>query len=305
MYDKSVIEQLIWLRLCQVLVNERYKLGEFKIPIHLALGHESIAVAVHRCIKNNDSLVLTHRNIHYNLLRMGSLKEEVNEYYLRESGVANGRLGSMNLANPLKNVLYSSSILGNNLPVATGCALGNKLTNLDGVVFVVTGDGAIEEGAFWESLLFAKSNSLNLIIIVENNRWSLGTRIEERRADILLDKLASSLDIGYYKLSSNDPFEYITMFEDIRNRVVESIQPIIVEVNLTTLGYWYQETMEHPDGKFINYHAGPAPSVELANCPIISQSDEDPLHVIKKYVSDDDINSISRKILTLLNTEMR
>ena len=58
----------------------------------------------------------------------------------------------------------------------------------DKVVFVVTGDGAIEEGSLWESLVFMKSNNLNVIIIIENNQWSLGTKIEERRCKIDLDK---------------------------------------------------------------------------------------------------------------------
>ena len=36
-------------------------------------------------------------------------------------------LGSMNLSNPKKNIPYTSSILGNNMSVATGYALGNKM----------------------------------------------------------------------------------------------------------------------------------------------------------------------------------
>ena len=47
-------------------------------------------------------------------LRFELIKEELDEYYLRETGMASGQLGSMNLSNPDKNVIYSSSILGNN-----------------------------------------------------------------------------------------------------------------------------------------------------------------------------------------------
>ena len=112
--DLNILKKIIWLRLAQVFVNERYKNGDFVIPIHLAMGHESIAVAVEAAMKEEDAIFLTHRNIHYNLARMGTLKEELDEYYLRETGMAKGRLGSMNLSNPDKNILYSSSILGNN-----------------------------------------------------------------------------------------------------------------------------------------------------------------------------------------------
>ena len=142
--ELNIIRKIIWLRLAQILVNDRYKKGDFVVPIHLAMGHESIAVATDSVMQEKDALFLTHRNIHYNLVRMGSLKEELDEYYLRETGLAKGHLGSMNLSNPDKNVIYASSILGNNLSVGSGFALGNKVKNLKGVVFIVTGDGGIE-----------------------------------------------------------------------------------------------------------------------------------------------------------------
>ena len=47
--EKSEIgtaRDVLRIRLSQMIVNEKYKNGEFKVPIHLALGHEAIAVAV-------------------------------------------------------------------------------------------------------------------------------------------------------------------------------------------------------------------------------------------------------------------
>ena len=62
--NDTILREIIWLRLSQIYINELYKKGDFKIPIHLALGHESIAVAVDNSMEVNDSLFLTHRNIH-------------------------------------------------------------------------------------------------------------------------------------------------------------------------------------------------------------------------------------------------
>ena len=301
---KKIIEQTIRLRLSQILVNERYKNGAFKIPIHLAFGHESIAVAVDRSMGKDDSLILTHRNIHYNLVRIGALSEEMDEYYLRNTGISSGHLGSMNLSNPPKNIVYSSSILGNNLPIAAGYALGNKVNNSNGVVFVVTGDGAIEEGSFYESLVFMKSNHLEIVIIVENNKWSLATKIDERRCDIDLDKLANSIGIEYLSLSGNDPLDYIKRVSSCRVKSFENNGPVLIEAHLTTLGYWYMETKEYPEGKFVNYHAGPAPEVEMAKFPLISASDEDPLFVLKQYLSEEELVDMSSEILKQLELEL-
>ena len=301
---KRIIEKIIWLRLAQILTNEQLKRGVFKIPVHLALGHESLAVAVDRSIENDDRLVLPHRNIHYNLVRMGTLREAMDEYYLKDNGIASGHLGSMNMSNRKKNIVYTSSILGNNLPVASGCALSNNLNKKNGVTFVVTGDGAIEEGSFYESLVFMKSNNLNTVIIVENNQWSLGTKIDERRCNIDLDKLADSLGIDYISLQGNDPFEYIKTVSSCRAKSVENNAPVLIEVKLTTLGYWYMKTQEYPDGKYINYHAGPAPEVEMKKYPLISSSDEDPLFVLKQYLSEKELMDNSSKLLKQLESEL-
>lgn len=301
--DLKIIKKIIWLRLVQFLVNSRYQNGDFLVPIHLALGHESIAVAVDAAMKEKDAIFLTHRNIHYNLVRMGTLKEALDEYYLRETGMAEGRLGSMNLSNPDKNIIYSSSILGNNLGVGCGYALGNKTKRLDGVVFIVTGDGAIEEGSFYESLLFLKSNNLPVIIIVENNEWSLGTKIHERRANIDLNKLADSLDIEYFSLQGNDPFEYKNELNVARHCALKNSSPILVEVNLTTLGYWYLKDKDFPDGRFINYHAGPVTNLEEKEYPMLASSNEDPLYKLIDYLSMDDLIDISKELREDLKVE--
>jgi pyruvate dehydrogenase E1 component alpha subunit len=303
----NIIKKIIWLRLAQILVNSRYKKGEFQVPIHLAMGHESIAAAVDYILEKEDAMLLSHRNIHYNLIRMGTLREDLDEYYLRESGLANGHLGSMNLTNPDKNIVYTSNILANNLGVGCGFALGNKLTNPKGVVFIQTGDGGIEEGSFYESLLFLKSNNLPSIIIVENNDWSLGTQIHERRANINLAKMAESLEIDYLFLEENDPFEYKDSLQNARINASKNNKPILVEVKLTTLGYWHLTNEENPDGEFINYHAGPAPKVSDALkkvYPLIEASNADPLFTLKKYLPLEQLVDISDELLMKLQKEI-
>ena len=70
--------------------------------------------------------------------------------------------------------------------MAAGFAIAKQRQGQDAVVFVVTGDGAIEEGAFYESLVLMKSLSLRVVIVVENIVWALVTRISERRCPINL-----------------------------------------------------------------------------------------------------------------------
>src|SRR3989344_920180 len=106
--DIEVAKEVLRMRLSQMIVNEKYKAGLFKIPIHLAMGHEAIAVAVDAVMKENDRLVCSHRNIHYNLARAKALKPILDEYLLKKEGLAHAELGSMNMANEGKKTLHNT-----------------------------------------------------------------------------------------------------------------------------------------------------------------------------------------------------
>jgi len=290
--------------MAQLIINEMYKKGAFKVPIHLALGHEAIAVALSTVMGPHDQLILNHRNIHYNLAKVHSLRSEIDEYLLKKEGLAGGELGSMNLINEPQGIVYSSSILGNNLAVAAGFAMAKSMKKDGGVVFVVTGDGAMEEGTFYESMVFEKSNDLPIVIIVENNQWSLGTKIEERRCPIDVGKLVGSLGIPFEQLSSNDTYEYIEKLTALKALAIEKKTPVCIEVPLTTLGWWRQKTADFPDGKFINYHAGPSPSVNEQEDPYLAHTSEDPLFVIEQYFGQETIRKLASDILAALKKEL-
>ena len=69
--------------------------------------------------------------------------------------------------------------LGHGLGVASGMALGLKRKNSASSVFVMTGDGELNEGANWEAIMFAGHHGLdNLVLIVDNNRVSMLDRSE-------------------------------------------------------------------------------------------------------------------------------
>lgn len=83
--------------------------------------------------------------------------------------------------------------LGHGLPVAVGAAVGAKLTGSSSRVFVVLGDGEMQEGSNWEALMSAAHFGLdNLTVIVDRNRLQQGARTEETSSlDPLDDKLAA------------------------------------------------------------------------------------------------------------------
>ena len=270
---EKLLSELLRNRQVQLRINELIANQEFKIPIHLALGHEAIAVSVASAMEDQDQILLNHRNIHYQIALGASEEQLISEYRLTSNGLGGGRYGSMNLIAQQNRNIYTSNILGNNLAVALGVAHSSKIKSTKFVTWAVTGDGALEEGIFFETLLSASSWSLPIVIIVENNQWSLGTKVIERRKEISLREFCNSLHVEYLQFEGNDVVKYFEMLEAARKIAITGV-PVLVEVHLETLGGYF---VEEPRGKrYINYHAGKA---QISSKKIIVENQSDPIYV--------------------------
>ncbi len=294
MFDRLDIAQrhlavkVLQVRHWQHVVNEALKKNVFPVPVHVAFGHEAAAVAIGAMMQAEDSLVLTHRNIAYNLARAGALQPVYDEYMRLPSGAGAGRLGSMNLSNPGHGVVYTSSILGNNFGVACGVALANRLAGRAGLVSVLTGDGAMEEGTFYESVALAQSHGLRCLFVVENNNHALASTIDQRRCPIDLAKLCGGVGVPFLRLSGNDVFAYASAFAEVRNTVMSASAPACVEIDVTTM----------------NRHAGATPgwptdpmNVDFQRGLVIAERTIDPVFVLKQVLAPALYAELEREVL--------
>ena len=286
MAEKSRIANLVRLvRNLQLQIERDIRSKKFKIPVHLAIGHEAIAVAIASVSEGSegsegsDSIFLTHRNIHFQIALGASLQQIRDEYLLEPTGLGNGKMGSMNLASPLLGNLYTSNILGNTLAVATGAALACNLRNENQVIWAITGDGAIEEGVFYESILIASALNLPIIFVVENNEWSLASSISERRKPINLSALANAMGVDFLELEGNNVFHYADQLNSSRSEVIARRIPKIIQVNLTTLGGYFVEE-SNSRKRYVNYHSGSF-NFEVDDSLIIEKTLNDPIFVLE------------------------
>lgn len=97
-----------------------------------------------------------------------------------------GSNGTELAGHPVRNLKYnieaSTGSLGHGLPIALGLALGLKKNQSSHSVYVVVGDGEVQEGAIWEACMMAASNQVhNLWIIVDCNK---GQGLHERPEEL-------------------------------------------------------------------------------------------------------------------------
>ena len=99
------------------------------------------------------------------------------------------------------------------------------------------GDGSMEEGALYEAAVIARSLDLPVMFLIENNEWSMATRIDERRRPIDLSHFAKPPGCTTSTLLAMTLCITWTL-EQLRTSCLGRRESVILEVDVTTLGDW-------------------------------------------------------------------
>ncbi|MBI3298856.1 MAG: thiamine pyrophosphate-dependent dehydrogenase E1 component subunit alpha [Elusimicrobia bacterium] len=154
---------------------------EMKTPVHMGVGGEAIPVGVLSALPTGTKTFGTYRNHSLFLASGGPLPSFFAELYGRLPGPGKGKAGSMHLASPDHGLMATSAVVGTTIPLALGAAFAEAYRGGDGVVAVFFGDGAVEEGVFWESLNFAALRRLRVLFVCEDNGLAIHTPIKDRQ----------------------------------------------------------------------------------------------------------------------------
>ena len=128
------------------------------------------------------------------------------------------------------NFMGSSAIVGNSIPIGVGLALSSKLKKTKQISFVFLGDGATEEGVFYESVNFAILKKLPVIFVCENNLYSVYSPLTVRQPKNRdLAKMCSSLGIKSLKCDGNDAVKSYKTFSKVINKIRLNQEPYFIE----------------------------------------------------------------------------
>ncbi|HEY7771205.1 pyruvate dehydrogenase (acetyl-transferring) E1 component subunit alpha [Longimicrobium sp.] len=182
---RKMMYDMLLARRFEEKVAEAYALGKIGGFCHLYIGQEAVAVgAIHA--QTPDDYVMTAYREHVHALQCGVTPGAVMaELYGRADGCSKGKGGSMHMFDAEKNYLGGHGIVGGQIPLALGVAWKIKYRQEERVIQVYCGEAAVNQGAFHESLNMAALWKVPMILIVENNRFGMGTAWE--RASSLYD----------------------------------------------------------------------------------------------------------------------
>ena len=150
--------------------------GEVYGTTHLYSGQEAVATGVASLLEERDRVAATYRG-HGHALALGVDPQALLDEMLgRATGVNGGRAGSMNVTSPADRLIGWFGIVGGSIAAATGAALALSRTT-GGVAVAYFGDGAMNQGYFFECLNFAKVLKLPLVLVCENNGYGEYTAV--------------------------------------------------------------------------------------------------------------------------------
>lgn len=184
-----------------------YPSDKIKSPVHLSIGQESVAVGVCDPLRANDVVSGTYRSHATYIAKDGDLNALFAELYGKDTGCARGKGGSMHLIDMSHNILGASAVVGSTLPIALGYALALEREGAGRVVAAFFGDGAVEEGVFYETLNFAALHRLPILFVCENNGYAIHTPISKRWATTRLAERVETFGIPVSHSAGSDVSE--------------------------------------------------------------------------------------------------
>ena len=174
------------IRMVEEAIAEAYPVGEMRCPTHLCIGQEAAGAAAGMALRPDDFAVSSHRAHGHYLGKGGDLFRMLAEIHGKADGCSKGKGGSMHLVDTSVGFMGSTAIVANTIPVGVGLGLSIQLKETDQISCVFLGDGAVEEGVFYESVNFAAVRKLPVLFICENNLYSvyspLGVRQPKKRS---------------------------------------------------------------------------------------------------------------------------
>jgi len=225
----ALYRTMLKIRLAELKVAEIYPSDKIQSPIHLSVGQEAISAGVCLALTPADHLYGTYRGHGIYIGRGGDMKKLFAELYAKDTGCSRGKGGSMHLAAPETGLMGCSAIVASTIPVATGDALAAKIKKEDRVAVAFFGDGAVDEGVFFESLNFAALKELPVIYVCENNNYAVHSRVSDRHRQKELYRLGEGLGVPGYRFDGNDvSVVYSTMKEAIA-RAKKDSAPVLLE----------------------------------------------------------------------------
>lgn len=290
----NLYEQMYRIRTVEEVIADNYPDGKMRCPVHLSIGQEAIPAVFAQVIRASDFAVSTHRGHAHYLAKGGNLNAMIAEIYGKSTGCAKGKGGSMHLIDLGVNFMGTSAIVGNSIPVGVGLALSAQLKKTNQISCIFLGDGATEEGVFYESVNFAAVRKLPVLFICENNLYSVYSSLSVRQPKgRSIAKMVSAMGV---QTAIGDGSDIVSCYEIMRG-AVDSVRNTGMPFFLEFSTYRWREHCGHSFDNDIGYRTEEE---------FLEWQAKDPLNNLSHQLTSADANGLANidSIKARINSEI-
>ncbi len=225
-----IYQQMLDVRHFEEQCNRAFRSNKVGGYLHLYIGQESVSLGVIHACKQGDQVVSSYRD-HAHCLALGSDPNKLMaEIFGKSTGVSGGKGGSMHLFDKEHGFAGGYGIVGGNVPIALGLGWALKYQKTDNICVCYIGDGAMNTGAFHESMNMAALYKLPILFILENNGYAMGTSIARSHANTDLGSRADSYAIPHQKVDGQDYFAVRGTVEEVVRKMRTEPYPYVLDV---------------------------------------------------------------------------
>ncbi|HYV14814.1 MAG TPA: thiamine pyrophosphate-dependent enzyme [Conexibacter sp.] len=227
---RELYERMVLIRVFETEAERQYKAARIGGYCHLSSGQEAATVGAVHALQTDDVLVTGYRSHGFALARGVPPEAVMAELFGRADGCAHGRGGSMHLLDVGRGYYGGWGIVAGQLPVATGLALALVRQGRPQAVLCELGDGAVNMGAWHESLNLAALWKLPIVYLVINNEYGMGTPVGRASAEPELYRRAASYRMHGERVDGDDLDAAIEASARLLRAAREQRQPAVLEL---------------------------------------------------------------------------
>jgi pyruvate dehydrogenase E1 component alpha subunit len=201
---RHLLHQMVRIRRFEAKCVELYQAQKILGFLHLCDGEEAVSVGVMQALAPQDAVVATYREHGQALARGLAMAPVLAEMLGLEQGCCRGRGGSMHIFDRAARFFGGNAIVAGGIPLAAGIALADRMQGRDAVTACFFGEGAVDEGAFHETMNLAALWKLPVLFVCENNLYSMGTAVAVAEAETNFARKAESYRMPASRIDGMD-----------------------------------------------------------------------------------------------------
>ncbi len=227
---KPLYRQMLAIRRMEEASAKAYSQGKIGGFLHLIIGQEAVCVGAIAALEQKDYVVATYREHGHAYAKGVAARPILAELYGKKTGLVKGLGGSMHLFDKKTNFLGGYGIVGGHVPIAAGAAFASKYRGDQAVTLCFFGEGASTIGGFAEGLALAGLWKLPVVLICENNQYSMGTPLYRSLAveDVSMRALAHGM--ARDRFDGDDVIKVKRRIAEAVERARQTSEPTLVEV---------------------------------------------------------------------------